>query len=113
MTGLIDRKVLLELQQSIGPESLPLVLNTFIQQGEQELRNLNNSLTSSQLKELCHSLKSSAASVGAMHLANTASQIEYRLGQLTHADLQREARQLSSLLRESLIALSTCLLCEN
>lgn len=106
MNRLIDPSVLEQLQLSIGKESLPLVLNTFISQGDENLEQINTGLTCGALSSLCHSLKSSAASIGALRLSKEAERI-YDEIKLNPSEPPPETETLSALLKTTLIALHT------
>lgn len=108
MNQLIDLDVLHTLQTNIGKESLPLVLETFVQQGRKNLERMGKDMSATELKDLCHSLKSAAASVGAVRLSEEAQRITDELE--SHPDQLPDVKFFSALLNSSLIALNTHLL---
>ncbi len=108
LNPLIDHSVLHELQLSVGQQSLPLILTTFVEQGEITLQQIESNPASHKLQTICHSLKSSAASIGAIPLAHEAAHIDQCLKRTPGEP--PDTSLLQKLLRNSLIALNTILI---
>ncbi|MCM2681272.1 Hpt domain-containing protein [Echinimonas agarilytica] len=107
MTRLIDKEVLLDLQSQIGQNMLPLIVQTFISEGDKYLSMLRGDISRSELQKLSHALKSSAASLGAIQLSQEAQRIDDLLD--TEMNASPDSQRLISLLDASLIALRTYL----
>jgi len=80
----IDPNALIRLQNTLGKraaELFPEVLQTFFSDGEHLLETLHsalNSLDSASFTRAAHTLKSTAATFGAMKLSTLARELEYR-----------------------------------
>ncbi|MBW8192291.1 Hpt domain-containing protein [Neiella marina] len=103
---LINHQTLDNLKQQIGSEMLPVVIATFIKEGEQTLSELS-SLSRDELKRCYHTLKSSAAAIGAEALAKQASQLDAALKQNPHT--QTNIAPLVQVYLETLSALRNML----
>ena len=108
MNQLIDSSVLNTLEASVGKEGLPLVLEIFVRQGQEDLQRMKADISPTELKTLCHTLQGSAASVGAIRLSEQAKQVNNDL--MACPDEIPDLAFLSALLKSSLIALNTHLL---
>lgn len=79
MHPLLCEATLQQLADDIGSSLLPELFAVFIEENEPKLADLQDpliQLTSSELKNLFHTLKSSAASYGGLRLAALASQLD-------------------------------------
>ncbi|AJR08073.1 Hpt domain-containing protein [Photobacterium gaetbulicola] len=77
----INAETIKRMADEVGQETLTLLLNVFSDELEQYQRQLLDQPTISEVREICHSLKSSAASFGADELADMAQECESRVKQ--------------------------------
>lgn len=99
---LVNFQTLELLKQQIGSEMLPVVLATFIGEGQRMLVQLAD-LPADELKRCCHTLKSSAAAVGADALAKQAAQLDLALKQNPNNSISCAA--LVQVYQDTLVAL--------
>lgn len=99
---LVNQQTLALLKQQIGSEMLPVVLATFIGEGQRTLAQLVD-LPSNELKRCCHTLKSSAAAIGADALAAHAAQLDNKLKQNPNESIS--SAELTQIYSDTLIAL--------
>ncbi|MDU9389205.1 Hpt domain-containing protein [Pseudomonas sp. zfem002] len=76
----IDRKVLSDLQEVMEGEYLNL-LETFLKDSEDRLRQLYKARTVEELRLVAHSFKGSSSNMGALGLAELCRQVEEQLKQ--------------------------------
>lgn len=76
----IDRKVLSDLQEVMEGGYLNL-LETFLADSEERLRQLYKARNAEQLGQAAHSLKGSSSNMGAIRLAELCHELELRAGQ--------------------------------
>ncbi|MFJ4371471.1 Hpt domain-containing protein [Pseudomonas japonica] len=74
----VDRKVLSDLQEVMEGEYLNL-LETFLEDSEDRLRQLYKARTVDELMLVAHSFKGSSSNMGAIGLAELCRQVEERL----------------------------------
>lgn len=77
----INANTLKRLSDEVGEETVSLLLNVFSDELEQYLRQLSDQPSVSQVREISHAIKSSAASFGADELAEMAQECESRMKQ--------------------------------
>ncbi|RJX68473.1 Hpt domain-containing protein [Vibrio sinensis] len=93
-----------QLSHEIGAENVPILLNIFLSELAQYIDTLSMQTDDSNneyLKDICHALKSSAASFGAEKLCAMAIEIDTsaKLGQ--RSEYREHRVQLIALLRET------------
>ncbi|MCG7585981.1 Hpt domain-containing protein [Photobacterium sp. OFAV2-7] len=77
----INASTIKRLSEEVGQDTVTLLLNVFSDELEQYLRQLSDQPTISQVREISHAIKSSAASFGADELAEMAQECESRVKQ--------------------------------
>ncbi|MGF1723328.1 Hpt domain-containing protein [Photobacterium nomapromontoriensis] len=81
MATIINAETIKRMADEVGHETLLLLLNVFSDELEQYQHQLSAQPTMSQMGEISHSIKSSAASFGADDLASMAQECEFRVRQ--------------------------------
>lgn len=79
MSDILDTKTLEELTQSLDPETTLMIVETFIKETQERIKDIPRFFLNKDLMELersAHSLKSSSASLGVMQLSRHARSIE-------------------------------------
>ena len=109
-TSVIDKKIYHALVETIGADFIGEMVNAFVEEGQEFLATLKNALAASDVERFrraAHSLKSDAATFGAMDLSNMAKELELmaRENDLNHAvgkldALRRAFQQASHELKE-------------
>ena len=105
----LDDKVIDQLRQDMG-EDAPMVIESYVESIDEFLSDIENRTvrtSSDDLHRWAHTIKSSAASIGAMRLAHLAAQMEnsYRdrvqidLGQQLH-NMQQEYQRVNASLEK-------------
>lgn len=77
----INAATIKRLAEEVGEDTVTLLLNVFSDELEQYLRQLSDQPSVSQVREISHAIKSSAASFGADELAEMAQECESRMKQ--------------------------------
>ena len=109
LNRLIDPQVLDSLEAHIGKDMLPLVVETFVNEGRKTLQQIDSSLDRDALQSLCHSLKSSSASLRGLRLSREAQRLCDLLRPESSGHERNElpdTSHLAALLKSSLIALN-------
>ncbi|KLV10752.1 MULTISPECIES: Hpt domain-containing protein [Photobacterium] len=81
MTSIINADTIKRMADEVGHDTLQLLLNVFSDELDQYFRQLSSQPTISQVREISHAIKSSAASFGADELAVMAQECESRVKQ--------------------------------
>jgi HPt (histidine-containing phosphotransfer) domain-containing protein len=105
----VDRKVLLQLAEDIGPDMLPVVIAVFIEEvGEQlsQLRPLYEQGEWEALARVAHSMKSSCGSYGAMPSYQQVMALEMASKQADVAEAERQLKLLEASLPQVLAFLA-------
>ncbi len=95
----VDRKVLQQLAEDIGPDMLPVVIAVFIEEvGEQlsQLRPLYEQGEWEALARVAHSMKSSCGSYGAMPSYQQVIALEMACKQADVAEAERQLQLLEA-----------------
>lgn len=95
----LDDSVIDKLRRDMGEDAL-MVIESFVESIDEFLCDIENRTSATPSKELhrwAHTIKSSAASIGAMRLAYLAAQLEESYRKQVQIDL---VRQLQSMQRE-------------
>ncbi|WP_087016145.1 Hpt domain-containing protein [Thaumasiovibrio subtropicus] len=77
----INAETIKRLASEVGEDTVGVLLTVFSDELEQYHATLSNTPTLSQIREISHSLKSSASSFGADELADMAQECESRVKQ--------------------------------
>ncbi len=88
----LDDKVIERLRQDMG-EDAPMVIESYAESIEEFLDDIENrgvKTSSDELHRWAHTIKSSAASIGAMRLAHLAAQMENSYRDRVHIDLDQQ-----------------------
>lgn len=104
MNRLIDHQTLHHLQFYIGSEMLPMIAQLFIRQGQESLAQIEAASSKDELQSLCHTLKRSAHTVGAIRLAKEAESLYLELKQGA-SELMPDTQNLCLLLKGTLAAM--------
>jgi len=105
----VDRKVLQQLAEDIGPDMLPVVIAVFIEEvGEQlsQLRPLYEQGEWEALARVAHSMKSSCGSYGAMPSYQQVMALEMASKQADVAEVERQLQLLEASLPQVLAFLA-------
>jgi HPt (histidine-containing phosphotransfer) domain-containing protein len=105
----VDRKVLQQLAEDIGPDMLPVVIAVFIEEvGEQlsQLRPLYEQGEWEALARVAHSMKSSCGSYGAMPSYQQVMALEMASKQADVAEAERQLQLLEASLPQVLAFLA-------
>jgi HPt (histidine-containing phosphotransfer) domain-containing protein len=105
----VDRKVLQQLAEDIGPDMLPVVIAVFIEEvGEQlsQLRPLYEQGEWEALARVAHSMKSSCGSYGAMPSYQQVMALEMASKQADVAEAERQLQLLEASLPKVLAFLA-------
>lgn len=81
MTTSINASTIKRLAEEVGQDTVSLLLKVFSDELEQYQRQLSDQPSVSQVREISHAIKSSAASFGADDLAEMAQECESRMKQ--------------------------------
>lgn len=81
MAPTINAETIKRMADEVGHETLLLLLNVFSDELNQFLGQLSDQPSISQIRDISHSIKSSAASFGADELALMAQECEFRVKQ--------------------------------
>ena len=81
MATTINAETIKRMADEVGHDTLLLLLNVFSDELEQFFQQLSDQPSLSQVREISHSIKSSAASFGADELAMMAQECEFRVKQ--------------------------------
>ncbi len=76
----VDRKILQALKDSVGEDYIGVMLETFFEETSQLMADLRKSLSASDadaFRRAAHSMKSNAATFGAMRLSELAKELEF------------------------------------
>ncbi|WP_087507129.1 Hpt domain-containing protein [Neiella marina] len=103
---LLNRNTIESLKLQVGADMLPVVIATFVQEGEAAIEQLQH-IDEQQLQRFCHTLKSSAAAIGADALAQEASKIDQQLKTISPVSI--DTAPLLRLYRNTLIVLKSIL----
>ena len=77
----INAETLKRLADEVGDETVVILLNVFSDELDQYLQKLSDQPSVTQIGDISHAIKSSAASFGADDLALMAQECEYRVRQ--------------------------------
>ncbi|MDP5253735.1 MULTISPECIES: Hpt domain-containing protein [unclassified Vibrio] len=97
----MNKQKLEQLQNEIGRENIPMLLNIFLGELEvynQQLNRLKGEEQLDYMLEITHALKSSAASFGADQLCVIAQEIDTSGKQQTLVDQDKEVARLTDVL---------------
>ena len=92
----VDEKVLQDFMDSMGEEGLPgavLLINTYLENSAPIIQQMIQHLHQENLEELrqkAHTLKSSSAIIGAVHLSNLCRQVEDKSARGSLSRLQED-----------------------
>ncbi len=79
MTSMVNYETLRRLAVEVGEETLPSLFVVFTDELCRYLTELSDMPDITKVRDICHALKSSAASFGADELAELARECEYRV----------------------------------
>lgn len=91
----LDRDVLNALQEVMEGE-YPTLLDTFLADSEQRLRQLRRAADAQQLIEAAHSFKGSCGNMGALRLAHLCGRLEYTAKDSSLADIEQLLIEIDS-----------------
>ncbi|MBD1390616.1 Hpt domain-containing protein [Neiella sp. HB171785] len=103
---LLNRTTIEHLKLQVGADMLPVVIATFVREGEAAIELLEH-IQTEQIQHYCHTLKSSAAAIGADALAQQASMLDQQLKDCPHSAV--DLAPLQRLYRNTLIVLRSLL----
>jgi len=114
-TPLIDRKALEELRaySTDGQDMVPILVGMFLEEAPGQVNDLKDAFAAadaSRVRHIAHSLKSSAATLGATKLAQTFAELEQRAREDDLADINNLDAMLSGVLTDSIDALNKVLI---
>jgi histidine phosphotransfer protein HptB len=75
----VDRTILQALRESVGEDFIGVMLDTFLEETAQLMKDLQSSLSANDadaFRRAAHSMKSNAATFGAMRLSELAKELE-------------------------------------
>ena len=92
----LDNKVIDKLRQDMGEDAV-MVIESFVESIDEflcDIENRTEATPSNDLHRWAHTIKSSAASIGAMRLAHLAAQLENSYRDRVKIDLVRQLRSM-------------------
>lgn len=84
----LDHDVLSTLQE-VMEDGYPLLLETFLSDSQERLRQLRKADDANQLIATAHSLKGSSSNMGAIHLAELCHQLEQQAKELSLGGIEK------------------------
>jgi CheY-like chemotaxis protein/HPt (histidine-containing phosphotransfer) domain-containing protein len=114
-TPLIDRKALEELRayNTDGQDMVPILVGMFLEEAPRQVSDLKDAFAAAdaaRVRHIAHSLKSSAATLGATKLAQTFAELEKRAREDDLADINNLDAMLAGVLTDSMDALNKVLI---
>lgn len=91
----LDHDVLSALQEVMEDE-YPLLLETFLSDSQERLRQLHKADDANQLIATAHSFKGSSSNMGAIRLAELCHELEQRAKELSPGDMKKLVAEIDS-----------------
>jgi two-component system phosphorelay protein LuxU len=103
--AIINKTHIEQLANEVGAENIPMLLDIFIQELNEYSEKIQSTLDNSQRQiecaEICHALKSNAASFGAVELCNLAKSLDKEFKQGAVVSDDEKFNRLNELIKET------------
>jgi two-component system phosphorelay protein LuxU len=102
---LLEQDKIMALREQVGSGTLPIILNIFKQELEEYIQQLTEASSTNNhdtFGRICHAIKGSAPSFGALLLAEQASQLDALYKQQALSEFDTKSVELVPLIRATL-----------